>query len=143
MSRSTIPVSYTHLFSFKDFKGQGINLVRSSLIGTFMGVLPGVGGSAASILAYAQAKNFSKHPELLGTGVAEGLVASESSNNGLTGGALIPLLSLGIPGDSTTAVLISAFMLQGVQVGPLFITQNQETWNTILIALLCLSLIHI
>ena len=123
-------------FSTKDFKGQGINLVRSSLIGTFMGVLPGVGGSAASILSYAQAKNFSKHPELLGTGVPEGLVASEASNNGLTGGALIPLLSLGIPGDSTTAVLISAFMLQGVQVGPLFITQNPDTWNTILIALL-------
>ena len=128
-------------FSLKDFKGQGVNLVRSALIGTFMGVLPGVGGSAASILAYAQAKNFSKHPELLGTGVAEGLVASESSNNGLTGGALIPLLSLGIPGDSTTAVLISAFMLQGVQVGPLFITQNQETWNSILIALLCCNIL--
>ena len=128
-------------FSFKDFKGQGINLLRSSLIGTFMGVLPGVGGSAASILAYAQAKNFSKHPELLGTGVAEGLVASESSNNGLTGGALIPLLSLGIPGDSTTAVLISAFMLQGVQVGPLFITQNPQTWNTILLALLACNIL--
>ena len=128
-------------FSLKDFKGQGVNLVRSALIGTFMGVLPGVGGSAASILAYAQAKNFSKHPELLGTGVAEGLVASETSNNGLTGGALIPLLSLGIPGDSTTAVLISAFMLQGVQVGPLFITQNPETWNTILIALLCCNIL--
>mgnify|MGYP000386847138 FL=1 len=128
-------------FSLKDFKGQGVNLVRSALIGTFMGVLPGVGGSAASILAYAQAKNFSKHPELLGTGVAEGLVASESSNNGLTGGALIPLLSLGIPGDSTTAVLISAFMLQGVQVGPLFITQNPETWNSILIALLCCNIL--
>ena len=128
-------------FSMKDFKGQGVNLVRSALIGTFMGVLPGVGGSAASILAYAQAKNFSKHPELLGTGVAEGLVASETSNNGLTGGALIPLLSLGIPGDSTTAVLISAFMLQGVQVGPLFITQNPETWNTILIALLCCNIL--
>ena len=128
-------------FSLKDFKGQGVNLLRSALIGTFMGVLPGVGGSAASILAYAQAKNFSKHPELLGTGVAEGLVASETSNNGLTGGALIPLLSLGIPGDSTTAVLISAFMLQGVQVGPLFITQNPETWNSILIALLCCNIL--
>ena len=128
-------------FSLKDFKGQGVNLVRSALIGTFMGVLPGVGGSAASILAYAQAKNFSKHPELLGTGVAEGLVASETSNNGLTGGALIPLLSLGIPGDSTTAVLISAFMLQGVQVGPLFITQNPQTWNTILLALLACNIL--
>lgn len=128
-------------FTFRDFKGQGVNLIRSALIGTFMGVLPGVGGSAASILSYAQAKNFSKHPELLGTGVAEGLVASEASNNGLTGGALIPLLSLGIPGDSTTAVLVSAFMLQGIQVGPLFITQNPDIWNTILIALLMCNII--
>lgn len=128
-------------FSFKDFKGQGVNIFRSAMIGTFMGVLPGVGGSAASILAYAQAKNFSKHPELLGSGSPEGLVASESSNNGLTGGALIPLLSLGIPGDSTTAVLISAFMLQGIQVGPLFITQNPDIWNTILIALLVCNIL--
>lgn len=128
-------------FSLKDFKGQGVNLVRSAAIGTFMGVLPGVGGSAASILSYAQAKNFSKHPELLGTGQPEGLVASETSNNGLTGGALIPLLSLGIPGDSTTAVLISAFMLQGVQVGPLFISQNPDIWNTILVALLACNII--
>ena len=128
-------------FTLKDFKGQGVNLIRSSFIGTFIGVLPGVGGSAASILSYAQAKNFSKHPELMGTGVAEGLVASEASNNGLTGGALIPLLSLGIPGDSTTAVLISAFMLQGVQVGPLFIVQNPAIWNTILVALLLCNII--
>lgn len=122
-------------FSFKDLKDQGVNMIRSSVIGTFVGILPGVGGSAASLLSYSQAKNFSKNPEKMGTGVVEGLVASESANNGLTGGALIPLLSLGIPGDSTTAVLVSAFMLQGVQVGPLFISNNTDLWNTILIAL--------
>ncbi|MBF7096632.1 tripartite tricarboxylate transporter permease [Alkalibacter mobilis] len=123
-------------FSFKDFKGNFINIIRSSAIGTFMGILPGVGGSAASILAYAQTKNFSKKPEELGKGATEGLISSESANNGLTGGALVPLLSLGIPGDSTTAILIGAFMLQGIQVGPLFITQNPGIWNTILLALL-------
>ena len=78
---------------------------------------------------------------LLGTGVPEGLIASETSNNGLTGGALVPLLSLGIPGDSTTAVLIGAFMLQGIQVGPLFITNNPVIWNTILVALLCCNIL--
>lgn len=123
-------------FSFKDFKGQFINMFRSASIGTFMGILPGIGGSAASLLAYSQCKTFSKEPEKLGTGAVEGLVASESANNGLTGGALVPLLSLGIPGDSTTAVLIGAFILQGIQVGPLFITQNPVIWNTILFALL-------
>ena len=106
-----------------------------------MGILPGVGGSAASLIAYSQAKSWSKHPELLGTGVPEGLIASETSNNGLTGGALVPLLSLGIPGDSTTAVLIGAFMLQGIQVGPLFITNNPVIWNTILVALLCCNIL--
>ena len=124
-------------FNFRrDFKGQWFNVLRSGLIGTFVGVLPGVGGSAASLLSYSQAKSMSKHPEKFGTGLVDGLIASESSNNGLTGGALIPLLSLGIPGDSTTAVLIGAFMLQGIQVGPLFITNNPEIWQTILIALL-------
>lgn len=130
-------VSTTVAYSFrKDFKGQTVNVIRSSLIGTLMGILPGVGGSAASLLAYSQAKSFSKHPELMGTGQPEGLIASESSNNGLTGGALVPLLSLGIPGDATTAVLIGAFMLQGIQVGPLFITNHPYIWNTILVALL-------
>ncbi len=125
----------TRKFSFMDFKGQFINLIRSSAIGTFVGILPGVGGSAASLLSYSQAKNFSKNPEKFGTGCVDGLVASESANNGLTGGALIPLLSLGIPGDSTTAVLVGAFMLQGVQVGPLFISNNLGLWHSILIAL--------
>ena len=87
-------------FSFSDFKGQGVNTIRSAAIGTFMGILPGVGGSAASLLSYSQAKNFSKHPDEFGKGCVDGLVASEAANNALTGGALIPLLSLGIPGDS-------------------------------------------
>ena len=128
-------------FSFSDFKGQAINVIRSSLFGTFMGILPGVGGSAASLIAYSQAKSFSKHPELMGKGAPEGLIASESSNNGLTGGALVPLLSLGIPGDATTAVLIGAFLLQGIQVGPLFIGQNPEIWNQILWALLACNIL--
>lgn len=123
-------------FRFSDFKGQVVNLFRSAFIGTFVGILPGVGGSAASLLSYSQAKNFSGRPEKYGTGCVDGLVASEAANNGLTGGALIPLLSLGIPGDSTTAVLVGAFMLQGVQVGPLFITNNLDFWHVILSALL-------
>ena len=130
-----VTVEGARKFSFKDFAGQTVNVIRSSLLGTFMGILPGVGGSAASLIAYSQAKSWSKHPDELGKGAPEGLIASESSNNGLTGGALVPLLSLGIPGDATTAVLIGAFLLQGIQVGPLFIQQNPATWNQILLAL--------
>ena len=128
-------------FSLGIFRNQKINLVRSGFIGTFIGMLPGVGGSAASVLSYTQQKNFSKHPEKMGTGVPEGVIASEGANNGLTGGALIPLLSLGIPGDSTTAVLIGAFTLQGVQVGPLFIGENLDTWNTMMVALVFANLV--
>lgn len=121
-------------FDWSVFKGQGFNLLRSSSIGTFVGMLPGIGGSAASVLAYTQQKNISKNPEM-GNGAPEGVITSESANNGLTGGALIPLLSLGIPGDSTTAVLIGAFTLQGIQVGPLFINENIDTWNVMIASL--------
>jgi putative tricarboxylic transport membrane protein len=141
MNITDLKAKETVKFSFKDFKGQFINMIRSASIGTFIGILPGVGGSAASLLAYSQTKSWSKKPEKLGTGAVEGLVSSETANNGLTGGALVPLLSLGIPGDSTTAVLIGAFMLQGIQVGPLFISQNPSIWNTILFALLICNII--
>ncbi|OHZ01814.1 tripartite tricarboxylate transporter permease [Salinicola sp. MIT1003] len=128
-------------FKFNVFKGQLLNLVRSSSIGTFVGILPGVGGSAASVLAYSQEKNFSRDSSQMGKGAPQGIVSSESSNNALTGGALVPLLSLGIPGDSTTAILIGAFTLQGIQVGPLFIGNNINTWYLMIIALLAANVL--
>ncbi|SEI01193.1 putative tricarboxylic transport membrane protein [Halobacillus karajensis] len=128
-------------FKFRVFKNQMVNLFRSSVLGTFIGILPGVGGSAASITAYSQAKSFSKKPSNFGKGEPEGLIASESANNGLTGGALIPLLSLGIPGDSTTAILIGAFLLQGIEVGPLFIPTNPDLWSGIVYALIIANIV--
>ncbi len=139
-SLSEIKVTNENRFRFSVFKDQIVNLIRSSSIGTFVGILPGVGGSAASILAYTNAKTFSRHPERFGKGEPAGIIASESGNNGLTGGALVPLLSLGIPGDSTTALLIGAFTLQGIQVGPLFIGNNPDTWNAMIIAMLIANL---
>lgn len=90
-----------------DKKGQIINLFRSGFLGTFIGMLPGGGGSAASVLSYTQAKNFSKKPEKMGRGAPEGVIAPEAANNGPTGGALVPLLSLGIPGDSTSVQCVA------------------------------------
>lgn len=136
LSRDKLRIGKSSKFSFSVFKGQALNVLRSSGIGTFVGILPGVGGSAASILAYTNAKTFSKNPENFGEGEPAGIIASESGNNGLTGGALVPLLSLGIPGDSTTALLIGAFTLQGIQVGPLFIGNNPDTWNAMIFAML-------
>lgn len=136
LTREQVKIGGSSQFSLSLFKGQIVNLIRSSGIGTFVGILPGVGGSAASILAYTNAKTFSRNPENFGKGEPAGIIASESGNNGLTGGALVPLLSLGIPGDSTTALLIGAFTLQGIQVGPLFIGNNPETWNAMIFAML-------
>jgi putative tricarboxylic transport membrane protein len=89
------------------------------LIGTFIGILPGVGGDIGAFFSYSLVKRLSKHPEKFGTGIVEGVAATESANNGVTGGAMIPLLSLGIPGDSVTAVMLGAFIVQGLQPGPL------------------------
>ena len=119
------------------WKAIGIGCV----VGTGIGILPGIGQNASTLISYNLSRTVSKTPEEFGHGCPEGICASETSNNGLTGGALVPLLSLGIPGDSTTAVLIGAFMLQGIQVGPLFITNNPVIWNTILVALLCCNIL--
>ena len=139
-SAADIRIGSQSSFSFSLLRGQVWNLIRSSGIGTFVGILPGIGGSAASILAYSNAKTFSRHPETFGKGEPAGILASESGNNGLTGGALVPLLSLGIPGDSTTALLIGAFTLQGIQVGPLFIGNNPATWDAMILAMLIANL---
>lgn len=99
-------------------KGFPIALM-GAIIGTFIGILPGVGGDIGAYVSYGQAKRMSRYPEKFGTGVIEGVAATESANNGVTGGAMIPLLSLGIPGDSVTAVMLGAFTVQGLQAGPL------------------------
>lgn len=93
-------------------------LIRSSLIGVFVGMIPAVGSNVASFLSYFQAQRASKHPERFGQGVAEGVIAAEAANNGVSGGALIPMFTLGIPGDSITAVLLGGLMIHGLQPGP-------------------------
>jgi putative tricarboxylic transport membrane protein len=89
-----------------------------------IGVLPAIGGSAANMLAYDQAKKFSRHPEKFGTGVPEGIIASESSNNANVAGSLVTIMAFGIPGDAVTAVMLGALTIHGIQSGPLFISQN-------------------
>ena len=90
----------------------------SSLIGTFVGALPGAGGAMAAFLAYSEAKRSSKHPERFGTGIPQGIVAPEAANNAMTGGAFIPLLAFGIPGDAVTAVILGGLVIHGITPGP-------------------------
>lgn len=109
-------------------------LTLGCLIGTGIGILPGIGQNASTLISYNQAKAVSKHPERFGHGSPEGICASESSNNAVNGGALIPLITLGIPGDLTTAALIGGLMIQGLQPGPLLFTQNLDIVGTIMVS---------
>src|SRR5512134_489065 len=99
-------------------------LLWASFIGLVIGVLPAIGGSAANMLAYDQAKKFSRHPEKFGTGIPEGIIASEASNNANVAGSLVTIMAFGIPGDAVTAVMLGALTIHGIQSGPLFISQN-------------------
>ena len=102
---------------------QPVNLIRSSLIGAFIGVLPGAGASISNILSYDQAMKGSKYPEKFGTGIPDGIIASESANNATGGGALIPAMALGVPGDAVTAIMLGALILHGIQPGPMLIVE--------------------
>lgn len=109
-----------------DIKSNTVNYIRSSLIGTFLGVVPALGGGPAGLISYSQAKSASKTPELFGTGHVPGVIASETANNATIGGALIIALTLGIPGDPVTAVLLGGLMIHGLQPGPLLFKNNPE-----------------
>jgi putative tricarboxylic transport membrane protein len=107
-------------------------LPRASLIGFVVGVLPGAGATLASIIAYLTEKRLSRYPERFGTGVIEGVAAPETANNAASGGAMVPLLTLGVPGSGTTAVMLGALMLWGLRPGPLLFEKNPElVWGLI------------
>lgn len=105
--------------SLKEFKEQFFNFIRSAFLGTGIGILPGIGGATSNIIAYSVAKQQSKYPEKFGTGIADGIIATETANNASIGGALIPLLTLGIPGDTVTAMILGGLTLHGITPGPL------------------------
>ncbi len=115
---------------FGEWKKHSLNIVRSSCIGTWVGILPGIGASISSMVAYGIAKTFSKTPKKFGTGHEEGIVAAESANNANAGGALIPLITMGIPGAPVDAILLGAMIMHQVQPGPLlFQTNGDLVWS--------------
>ena len=117
--------------SFKDFKANLKTIITSLFIGLWIGFLPGMGSGISNLIAYGQAKKMSKHPEKFGTGIDEGIWATEVANNAGVGGAIIPMIALGIPGDATTVLLMSAMTIHGLQAGPMFIKNNPLLANLI------------
>lgn len=107
-----------------DIRRVFVTLLRSSAIGTFIGCIPGTGGDIASFVAYDQAKRWSRHKDNFGQGEPEGVAAPEAGNNAVSGGAFIPVLTLGIPGDGATAIMMGALMVQGIQPGPMLFLEK-------------------
>lgn len=120
----------------KEWTLRWVTLLRSSVIGTFLGILPGVGATAASLISYAQARASSPRKDNFGKGEPEGIIASEAANNAVTGGALVPTLALGIPGDAATAVMLGALIIHGVSPGVQLLTKTPDLVGFIFIALL-------
>src|SRR3954467_5452399 len=112
--------------TMQDLRDCRFAFAQGSVIGFVVGVLPGAGSTIASFISYGVEKAFSRRREQFGTGVVEGVAAPEGANNSETGGALVPLLTLGIPGSGTTAILLAALILWGFKPGPLFIAENPE-----------------
>ncbi|MDD4364102.1 MAG: tripartite tricarboxylate transporter permease [Atribacterota bacterium] len=122
---------------WKDIKEHSwVTYLRSSILGTIIGIIPGAGGSIASYLGYNEAKRWSKRPELFGTGIAEGVAASEAANNAVIGGAMVPLLTLGVPGNNVSAILIGGLMIQGLRPGPMLFVQNPDVVYSFMFSLL-------
>ncbi len=112
-----------------------VNLIRSSIIGTVIGILPGAGGNIANLVAYNEAKRASSEPETFGKGNIEGVVATESANNAVVGGGMIPLVTLGIPGAPPDAIIYGVLMMQGLRPGPELFAERADITYTFMLAL--------
>lgn len=110
--------------SIEELKKLKGTILRSSGLGTFIGILPAEGSTVAAMMGYNEAKRFSKNPELFGTGTPEGIVGPEAANNAAAGGAMVPTLALGIPGSGTTALILAALVMHGFRPGPYLITET-------------------
>lgn len=126
----------SELVSLREFKSLIKPILLGSTIGTYVGILPGAGATIATFVAYGEAKRFSKHPEKFGTGILEGVAAPESANNASVGGALIPTLTLGVPGSGSTAILLGALMIHGLTPGPLLYVKHPEVIYAVYASLL-------
>ncbi len=124
----------------EEYKRMARPVFLSSLIGVLVGIIPGTGASEASWFSYSQAKNMSKHPEEFGHGSVEGIAAAEAANNAVTGATLIPLLTLGIPGDGTVAIMLSALMINGLNPGLSLFTTDGDIMYAIMLGLILVNL---
>ncbi|NIW23385.1 MAG: hypothetical protein GWN29_01835, partial [Gammaproteobacteria bacterium] len=127
--------------SWAELKASLKTIFRSTGIGTAVGLVPGLGQTVAAMMGYIAAKNASKHPERFGKGEIDGVAAAEAANNAVNGPTMVPLLTLGIPGDNVTALLLGAFMMQGLRPGPTLFETSGAIVFAILIVMLFANII--
>lgn len=125
--------------SLADYLGSFKSIIRGSMIGVFLGSIPGIGAAPSAFLSYSEARRTSKNKANFGKGEIEGVAASEAGNNGVAGATLIPLLALGVPGDVITAIIIGAFMVHGLQPGPMMFVLNADIIYGLFIGLIVSS----
>lgn len=132
-------IDFHPLRVMKETLSRPVTLLRSSLIGVFIGAVPGAGGSIANLLAYDQEKRASRTPEAFGTGIPDGVVASEAGNSSTAGGGLIPVIAMGIPGGAVEAILMASLMVHGITVGPRLILDHGDIVYGMFVALVVAS----
>ncbi len=142
VAKSDLKISGDRL-TFAEFKSCGRTIIRSTMIGTSIGMVPGVGQVVAAFMGYAAAKAASPHPEKFGTGEIEGVAAAEAANNAVNGPTLVPLLTLGIPGDNLTVILVGAFIAQGMRPGPQLMEEQGPMVFAILIAMVIANILFL
>lgn len=133
----------TEFPKLKEFLSIKWVMIRSSILGTIVGILPGAGATIASFLSYTTEKKLSKHADDFGTGCIDGIAASECANNAATGGSMVPLLSLGIPGGNAAAIMMSALVMMGVQVGPLLVRSQPEYLASVFSSMLLTNILMV
>lgn len=133
----------TKLSSLREFFELKWTIVRSALIGTFVGILPGAGSNISGWLGYTAEHKFSKHPELLGTGDPHGIAAVETANNAATGGAMVPMLAMGIPGSNAAAMMMAALAIQGVQMGPMLMKAQPAYLGTTFVSMFVANILMV
>ena len=141
--RKLIEMKAIKLPSREDYRRVWKTILRSSGIGTFIGILPAEGATVASMIGYNEARRWSKTPEEFGKGAIEGIAGSEAANNSATGGAMVPTLALGIPGSPTAAVILAGLMIHGLQPGPTMFTEQAEFAYAIFWAMLLVNITFI
>ena len=141
--RERLALNAVNLPSLADFRKCAKAIGLSSVLGTFIGILPALGATTAALISYNETKRWSKHKDEFGKGAIEGIAGPEAANNAAVGGSMVPTLALGIPGSTTTAIILAGLIVQGVRPGPHLFTEQPTLLYAVFSSMLASNLIYL